>query len=222
VRFALLMILLFAPTLTAQAAEYTIDPARSVFAVLTHKAGIGSAVAHDHLIVAPAPVEKFDYVASAPEKTTIEVRIDVASLQVDPPAQRAAWAPLMKRIGILSADLPPVADGDRAKIREAMLGADQLDAANHPEIRAELAVLARAPALEATCLKLKLGLTIRDKKVERLLEACTRGGDTLEIGIVRAFRFSDFGIEPYSALLGAIRNDDEFHVFVQIVANQNP
>lgn len=219
---AWLLVLLCAAASPGHAAEYTIDPAKSVFAVLTHKAGIGSAVAHDHLIVAPSPVEKFDFVASAPEKTSLDFRIGVASLEVDPAAERATWAPLMKRIGILSTDLPPVADGDRAKIREAMLGASQLDAANHPEIRAQLTVLGRSPALQATCLKLKLGLTIREKTVERLLEACTRGGDTLEIGIVRAFRFSDFGIEPYSALLGAIRNDDEFHVFVQIVASLKP
>lgn len=218
----LLAVLLCAASSLAHAAEYTIDPARSVFAVLTHKTGIGSAVAHDHLIVAPAPVEKFDFAASAPEKTKLDLRIPVAALEVDPPAQRAAWAPLLKRIGILSSDLPPVADGDRAKIREAMLGASQLDVAEFPEIRAEVTVLGRSPALEAVCLKLKLGLTIRDKKIERLIEACTRGGETLEVGIVKAFRFSEFGIEPYSALLGAIRNDDEFHVFVQIVAKSAP
>ena len=36
----------------ATAAPYRIDESQSVFAVLTHKAGIGSGLAHDHLIVA--------------------------------------------------------------------------------------------------------------------------------------------------------------------------
>jgi hypothetical protein len=72
------------------------------------------------------------------------------------------------------------------------------------------------------CWKLKLGLTIRDETVERLVETCSQDDENLELQIVKAFRFSDFGIEPYAALLGAIRNDDVFHVFVHVVANHSP
>ena len=36
------------------------------------------------------------------------------------------------------------------------------------------------------------------------------------------FRFKEFGIEPYSTMLGAIRNDDRFHLYVNTVARRAP
>ena len=62
-------------------------------------------------------------------------------------------------------------------------------------------------------------MTINGKTVERSLPATwSEGSDRLTAEIVGEFLFSEFGIEPYSTMLGAIRNDDRFHLFVQIQA----
>jgi len=35
-----------------------------------------------------------------------------------------------------------------------------------------------------------------------------------------ALLFSDYGIEPYSAFLGAVKNQDRFHVLVSLVVHR--
>ncbi len=40
----------------------------------------------------------------------------------------------------------------------------------------------------------------------------------LTIEAIGAFNFTDFGIKPYSAFLGAVKNEDEFHVYVNLSA----
>ena len=42
--------------------------------------------------------------------------------------------------------------------------------------------------------------------------------DGLHIEAVGVFNFREFGIKPYSAMLGAVKNKDEFHVYVALVA----
>jgi hypothetical protein len=212
---AIVAVFFCAAAVRAEPSEYALDPAQSVFAVLTHKTGIGSAVAHDHLVVAPKPTVSLRFDPAAPEATAFSFRTLVAALEVDAPAQRAAWQSRFKALGIHSGELPPVADADRAAIREAMLGESQLDVAAHPEIHAEI-VSVKLP-------RVRLRLTIRGKSIERALSADFSEQDgMLKAELAGAFRFTEFGIEPYSALFGAIRNDDVFHVFVSVVARRMP
>ena len=64
---ALLVLGVGLPMARASAAEYAIATGSSIFAVLTHKAGIGSGLAHDHLIgtnhVVFRPIEPIDHLA---------------------------------------------------------------------------------------------------------------------------------------------------------------
>jgi polyisoprenoid-binding protein YceI len=68
-----------------------------------------------------------------------------------------------------------------------------------------------------------LRLTIRGRTVERELPATwsAAGGD-LSAEVVGEFRWSEFGIEPYSTMFGAIRNDERFHLFVSVFARRAP
>jgi len=203
----------------ARASEYAIDPARSVFAVLTHKAGIGAGLAHDHLIVATQPVVALEFDPQAPEATKFTFTVAVEALDIDAPAPRAAWKDRFKALGIHSGDLPPVGDSDRRKVRTAMLGESQLDGAKFPEIRAEVLALARSEGKEAAGWVVPVRLTIHGKTIERRLPATFRVADgVLSAEIVGELRFEEFGIEPYSTMLGAIRNDDRFHLYVSVVA----
>lgn len=211
-----------APTPTVLAGEYTIDAGRSVFAVLTHKAGIASGLAHDHLIVATAPAVALAFDGERPETTKFTFVVAVDALDVDAPVARAAWKGRLRDLGLLAGDLPPVPEADRRKVRAAMLGASQLDGQKFPEIRAEVLGFEGAAAKAAgdeSAGFLTVRLTIRGRTLERRVQATwsARAG-ILEAEAFAELRWRDFGIEPYSTMLGAIRNDDLLHLFVHIVA----
>ncbi len=228
----ILLALLAVPLLTAPAApaapaaappEYTIDAARSLFAVLTHKAGIASGLAHDHLVVAVPAKTRLDFDSATPEATRFTFAAAVDALEVDAPGPRAAWKGRFRELGIHSGELPPVSDSDRAKVRAAMLGATQLDGAKFPEIRAEVVALTRSASSPGSEWVAKVHLVIHGKTVERSLPATwSEKEGTLTAEIWGEFRFQEFGIEPHSTMLGAIRNDDRLHLYVSVVARRAP
>jgi hypothetical protein len=109
-----------------------------------------------------------------------------------------------------------------------MLHARQLFAERFPEIRAQLVALAprgggRAGARVALGWDARLRLEVRGRTIERHFPARWElDGDELRAELLGELRFTDFGIEPYSALLGAIRNADLFHLYVELVARRAP
>lgn len=211
----------FAPE-ALPAATYTIDAERSLFAVLTHKAGIGSGLAHDHLVVAGRPTVELEFDPARPEATSFRFAVAAQALEIDAPAPRAAWKRRFKELGIHSGELPPVSESDRGKVRTAMLGPDQLEASKYPEIRAEVVGLTRETGASAGW-RVRLKLAIHGRTVERELPATwSEEGGGLTAEVVGEFRFREFGIEPYSTMLGAIRNDDRFHLIVSVVARRAP
>ena len=144
----------------AAAPEYTVDSARSLFAVLTHKAGLASGLAHDHLVVAVQARTRLEFAPATPEATRFIFAAAVEALEIDAPGARAAWKGRFKELGIHSGELPPVSDSDRSKVRAAMLGASQLDGARFPEVRAEVLALTRGAPGPASGWVAKLQLTI--------------------------------------------------------------
>jgi len=204
------------------AAELRVVPGESVFAVLTHKAGLAAGLAHDHLIVAPNPEVSILFDEAQPEATRVLFSTPVENLEVDSPAARARWSPRLRERGRLKDNLPPVPESDRRKVRAAMLGESQLDGARYPEIRAEVLRLERSPdpsRAGRTPFDLVLRVTIRGRTVERreAVEWSYAEG-VLRAEVLAELHFPEFGIEPYSTMLGAIRNDDRFDLFVRVVA----
>ena len=92
---------------TATAAA-PIDTGKSVMTVRVYKAGVLSALGHDHKIAAP-----------------------IAGGTVDTAARQAE---LRVNAGALRVSDPQASDKDRAEIQSTMLGPDVLDAERHPEI----------------------------------------------------------------------------------------
>jgi polyisoprenoid-binding protein YceI len=207
-------------TRPARAEELRVDAAHSVFAVVTRKAGVAAAFAHDHLITAPRATVQLAFDAADPGATRATWSSSVESLEFDPPGPRARLEARLHEIGIGPADLPSVSATDRKKVREAALGKSQLDAAGFPELKAEL--LGLEPATKASgafTWTAKLRFTVRGKSVEHPLTARFEDkGGKLTAEAYGDFLFSEFGIEPYSAALGAIRNEDRFFVYVALVA----
>lgn len=205
------------------AEEIAIRPEESVLAVVTHKGGFAAGRAHDHLIAAPAREAALAFDPRAPLAASFEIDFAAADLAVDPwEAQRAAY-PRLEALGILGEPFTEVAEKDRGKIRKSMLGEGQLDAARHPRVRARLAGVREEPSTHggvAFPYVATLELEVKGVRVEKPVAARFEAGEgNLAIEAFGVFRFTDFGIEPYSAFLGAVKNLDEIHVYLSLVGS---
>jgi len=95
-------------TAAAGAQQRAIDTEKSVMTVRVYKAGVFSALGHDHEIAAPITNGAVDAAAHM-----VEIHVKAGALKVRD---------------------PNVSEKDRAEIQSTMLGAEVLDAAGHPEI----------------------------------------------------------------------------------------
>jgi polyisoprenoid-binding protein YceI len=205
VRASVLAVLVLLGPGVAASATFRIDPERTRLAVRTHRDGIGSGLAHDHVVEATEVTGLVEYDAARSEASSITVEARTASLRVDEPASR-------RRLGV-EGDL---SDSQRADVAKAMRAADQLDVERHPTIRfASTRVVSEGEGR----LRVTGTLTLRGVAREVSFPATV----ALESGTLRGratltFLQSSFGYKPYSALLGAIRNKDEVSLHVDLVA----
>ena len=196
--------LLLAPGV-AWSGTFRVDPERTRLAVRTHRDGVGGRLAHDHVVEATEVTGQIEYDAGRPEASSVTIEARTASLRVDEPAAR-------RRLGV-EGDL---SESQRADVAKAMRGPDQLDVARYPTIR--FASTRVAPDGDGR-LRVVGALTLRGVTREVSFPATV----VLEAGTLRGqatltFLQSSFGYQPYSALLGAIRNKDEVSLHVDLVA----
>ena len=190
----------------AGGATYRIDPERTHLAVRLYREGVGSRLAHDHVVEATEVMGRVEYDAARPEASSIVVEARTASLRVDEPAAR-------RRLGV-EGDL---SNGQRADVDKAMRAPDQLDVAQHPTIRFTSTRI--VPEGDGR-LRVTGQLTLRGVTREVSFPAMV----ALESGALRGratltLLQSSFGYRPYRALLGAIRNKDEVTLHVDVVAS---
>jgi polyisoprenoid-binding protein YceI len=191
----------------AEGATFRVDPERTRLAVRLYRDGIGSRLAHDHVIEATEVLGRVEYDAARPEASVITIEVRTASLRVDEPAAR-------RRVGV-EGDL---SEGQRADVDRAMRAPDQLDVAGHPTIRfASTRIVSEGDGR----LRVTGQLTLRGVTRDVTFPATV----ALESGVLRGratltLLQSSFGYRPYSALLGAIRNKDEVTLHVDLVAGQ--
>jgi polyisoprenoid-binding protein YceI len=189
----------------AWGATLRIDPERTRLALQLFREGVGSALAHDHVVEATEVGGTVDYDPVRPDTSAIVVEARTASLRVDEPAAR-------RRLGV-EGDL---SESQRADVAKAMRAPDQLDVARYPTIRF---VSTRVVAEGEGRLQVTGRLTLRGMTREVTFPATV----ALESGTLRGratvtFLQSSFGYRPYTALLGAIRNRDEVTLHVDLVA----
>jgi len=189
----------------ARAAMFRVDGERSHLAVRLYRDGVGSALAHDHVVEATEIAGTVEYDAARPETSAIVIEVRTPSLRVDEPAAR-------RRLGV-EGDL---SDTQRADVAKAMRSAEQLDVLQYPTIRF---VSTRVQPRGEGRLQIDGRLTIRGVAREIVFPATI----AQESGAIRGratltFLQSSFGYRPYRALLGAIRNKDEATLHVDLVA----
>jgi polyisoprenoid-binding protein YceI len=193
-----------AGSLAAQPRSYRVDVDGSKVHVLVRKAGLLALLAHDHVMVADGFAGRVTVDPQNLGASALQVTVPVASLRVDPEDARQEHS--------LEGDID---DEDRAEILEAMLSGEQFDAAHFPRVVATLeATGGRLPDVT-------LSLRVRIKQTEKVIHIPVRvelKGDVLEASGSFELLQSDFGIEPYSTLLGTIAVKDRVVVRFRILA----
>ena len=216
------MLILLASTGVAHAAPYDLDPAKSFFTIVTHKQGVGSGLAHDHIIGTTAVQAKINADPKQIAATDFEVSFNVKDLKVDDPAYVPKVIDMITSKKILEKKPADVSEGDRKTITEDMLADEQLDAKKHPQIKARLLKLVPAPPGDPSITHMAtVSLTIKGKSVDKEFKAEIKPtGDNISVKAWGAAKFTEFGIEPVSLFFGAIRNGDEFDILVHFEARK--
>lgn len=194
----------------------------SIFAIVTHKAGLAAKLAHNHLVAA----RQFSATLAAdPNKLNegqFSFKANVNELEFDRPDLQKRWFPLIQALNWLTEPYNALSDSDRETIREHGLAADQLDAQKFKEVSATIESITDA--------KSKLGskdfnkratvaVTIKGQTVKRVFATnMNLQGQELNVEAAADFKFSEFGIKPYRALMGALGNDDVFNILVSFRA----
>lgn len=209
---------------TAPAAVPTVAPQlvakKSSFAVVTGREGVASGLAHRHIVVASDPAVSLNLTIpgeakSAPQLPTggsADIKVKVKSLIVDDVNASEQIRGLLVEHGVWNATADHVEPSVREKVTENMFDKSQLDEEHFPTISGTgtFADCQASAAQVATC-KLHLTVTIHGTAVSKDLDLkLSRDAEGTTGQFVGAFKFTEFGIKPYSAMLGAIRVSDEF------------
>ena len=193
----------------------------SVMAVITHKDGIAKGLAHNHFVYAGAYKAKLS-TADSPLDLALEITLQTTDLVVDDKAVSDKWYPRLEELGLLAESFSELDEKDRGKIRKAMLGKSQLNEAKHKQMEIKLLeVTAEASEVNgiAFAYKIKAAFTIVGETAEATLAAnINHDSGKLAMEAIGSLSFSAFGIKPYSALLGAISNQDSFDLYLSIKA----
>jgi polyisoprenoid-binding protein YceI len=193
------------PTPAPGPRTFVIDAKQSVLAVQVFKDGAAAALAHNHVVSATTMSGRIIVDPANPSAARVDVTLPTAGLTNDDPKLR-------KRFGV-TGDVP---EDDRKMILEHMQDAGQLDIAHFPTMQFS------STSTTGTGSKLMLNgkLTIhgvtRDVSIPvavTITDTTVRGTGSIKL------KTSDFGIEPYSAFLGAVKNKDGIVLHIDLVAN---
>lgn len=175
--------------------DYALTPRGSFVAVLVRYDRSALVGGHDHVLVAKAFDGRVSWTSGDASACAIAVRVPARSLSVDPPGSR-------ERVGFEGS----TPEKDKGKILANALGKSQLDASRHPDLRFR----ATSCSGSGDKVTVKGVLTIRgkDKNVTLPMRITEDGSSFSARGRV-SFSHGDFGFKPFTAALGALRNDDK-------------
>ncbi|MDP2305960.1 MAG: YceI family protein [Pseudomonadota bacterium] len=192
------------------AADYTLEPGKSTLYVQVFKSPdtLASGASHDHVVAATGWSGTVRWDPSAPSACKVDIRVPVSGLRPDEDAMR-------KRVGyevMLSAS-------QREKIGEQMRAASQLDAARFGDITFA------ATRCEAVGEQVKVSGSLTVHGVAKTVTSTMKiRGDGQSFSASGTFtaKATDFGFEPYSALLGALKNENEMKFTLDVRGARRP
>lgn len=190
---------------TAQHTVYDVVAAESLLQIKVYRGGPLARFGHNHVIGGPVLTGQVA-VADDLSESRVSLSIDLASMQVDLPQWR-------RQAGDDFTSVP--SEDDIAGTRENMLGPKVLDVASYPEAHVEIAgILGAAPDFSVLA-RITLKGGTRSLPVPVHLE--TSAGKIVASGKFKLTQ-SDFGLEPFSVLLGALSVQDELDILYSVVA----
>lgn len=187
------------------AAQYMIDTARSQLVVQLFKTGVGAAFAHDHVVRASKFSGQIDLDPNGPTAAQVAVDVDATALVVDEPEVRTKF------------NLPlGLSEENRQEIQQTLESESQLYVRRHAKIRFRSTRVTLAKEGQYIVIgELELrGMT----QVVSLFVQAELQKEVLRGKGTGRFLQSSFGYQPYSAFWGAVRNQDEVVLHVDIVA----
>ena len=199
------------------ATRYALEPESSRIWLQLHADGPLARLGHTHVIVAQQ-LRGAIWLHPQLEHSALRLEIPVDALLVDDPRERTAAGAEFSE---------PIDAEARAGTREHMLGASQLDAAHYPsftlrslQVRpVDAAANTGAGAARAVVIEFQVMLRDHTAQLSVPVQWQLQGEQLRASGAVE-FRQSDLGIEPYSALLGALRVADGIAARFEIVARR--
>jgi polyisoprenoid-binding protein YceI len=198
--------------------SYRIVEDESLLAVVTLRAGVAGRFAHDHLIHAGRYEAELTLDPDEPERSRLALTVPTEELVVDDGTWHEEVQDRLQELGIMDGPFQDTDAGEREEIREAMLGSDQLEAGAYPEIRLTTGEIRSGEDPEFPW-EVEVVLTVRDEERREWAQArLEREDGRILVEGHATFRFTHFGIEPYSAYLGLVRTRDPFHLYLRMVA----
>ena len=182
---------------------FVIDAKQSVLAVQVFKDGAAAALAHNHVVSATAMSGRIVVDPANPASARVDVTVPTAALVNDDPKLR-------KRFGV-TGDVP---EGDRKMILEHMQDAGQLDIAHFPTM--QFASTSTTGSGNKLVLNGKLTIHGVTRDISLPVDVAFTDTGVRGTGSIK-LKTSDFGIEPYSAFLGAVKNKDGIVLHIDLV-----
>ena len=184
--------------------RYALSPSASELTVRVFKdaSSLAARLSHDHVIQATQLSGTFTW-SEDPTTCALDVSVPVAGLLVDPPHLRA-------RLGMGAG----LSDKEKRDTDKNMRDKAQLWASRFPVITFR----SRASAATSGGLRLTADVGVRGMSISRSVDVVvqvTDGRVTIDGGFKA--RATDFGFRPFSALLGALKNQDEMVFYGRLV-----
>jgi polyisoprenoid-binding protein YceI len=191
----------------AGSVHYRVDAQHSEIEFLVYKAGAFSAFGHNHTVEAREASGEV-YLAPDFKDSMFSLKLPVKDFEIDRAEARDA-------AGADFSSHPSASDIQGT--REHMLGADSLDAEKYPEVTIQsVSVSGEAAKVEMT-VRITLHGSTRDVKTQ---VSVSREGDDLTAAGDFELRQTEFGMQPFSALGGALQVADAFKVHFKILCHK--
>lgn len=194
----------------ADAELWRLQPEASRLWVFVSRAGALARLGHDHLIAARGLDGVLVVPGQAWQEARGELHLPVRRLAVDPPAARAGLEPGLGAT-------PP--EADIAATRDNLVGAELLDGARHPRLRVFLRGLSGTPARPVARFEAEVRGTRHALALPVRLE---RAAGRLTVSGLAAIEHGALGLEPFTALAGALRVGDPLVVDFRLVYRPLP
>jgi hypothetical protein len=203
-------------------ARYRIDSSRSELRLLVYRGGVMAALGHDHVIVNRA-LEGWVSPSGAPEGAAFFLSIPASGFVVDEAAARAQeGADFSEEIG----------DDARAGTLHNMLSPAVLDAQSHAAITVQSISIEpapagkQAPAADGQIPPVRMQATMRISVAgheSRLVApfSLDTSADRLHAQAAFMVQQTALGLTPFTALLGALRVEDQLRVKLDLVATRD-